>query len=68
MQSASGCAAGTRIHPEARCRKQMTFPFKLIRTVVFAGVKEVRFYDETLDHVKKNILKFRSSCRAFMKR
>jgi hypothetical protein len=31
----------------------VTFPFKLIRTVVFAGVKEVRFYDETLDHVKK---------------
>jgi hypothetical protein len=31
----------------------MTFPLKLIRTVVFAGVKEVRFYDETLDHVKK---------------
>jgi hypothetical protein len=31
----------------------VTFPFKLIRTVVFAGVSEVRFYDETLDHVKK---------------
>jgi len=31
----------------------VTFPFKLIRTVVFAGVTEVRFYDETLDHVKK---------------
>jgi hypothetical protein len=43
-----------RLHAAARCTKQMTAtPYKLIRTSVYEGVTEVRFYDETRQHVKE---------------
>jgi hypothetical protein len=43
-----------RRNEAARYREKMSGAFTLIKTAVFAGVTDVRFYDETLGHIREH--------------